>query len=129
MNEAEAKAWCAKHRAILQRILAMAHPLQQALHDEGAEMVALILTSDDHGAFVTPVNIGGRRAIALANRLHDDGISRTEVEAFVNVAMLVNFVEGLELLASLRERAIEIQRTCKSYTGYFANEANKEGEN
>jgi hypothetical protein len=115
MNEAELKAWCQKHQRKLKKILAMAHPLKDELHNQGAEMVALILTNDEHGAFITPVNVGGARAIEMANQ----GLSRMETEAFVNVSILIHYAEGLQALAELKERAIEIQRTCTSYTGYF----------
>lgn len=117
MNEAELKAWAQKHQRKLKKILAFAHPLKDELHNQDAEMVGLILTSDEHGAFVTPVNVGGARAISKANQ----GQSRIETEAFVNVSILIHYAEGLQALAELKERAIEIQRTCQSYTGYFAD--------
>lgn len=124
MSKDEAEAWANKHRDRLREILAFAHPLRCALQANDAEMVALIMTADEAGAIVVPMTVGGRRAIDMANAMSDAMSAAgdkpsTEIEAWVNIAILIHYKEGLELLGSLREQAVEIQRRCDSYTGYF----------
>lgn len=120
MSKDEAEAWANKHRDRLREIFAFAHPLRCALQCNDAEMVALIMTADEAGAIVVPMTVGGRRAIDMANAMSDAGDHPdTEIEAWVNIAILIHYKEGLELLGSLREQAVEIQRRCDSYTGYF----------